>query len=103
VIRKVRAGMIAHGERAGVAVGLAVRSNPIVHGAAIPDGMLRAPAMIEIVQPLRVGFESVESERKDVTAGRHGIGLTENRISIRFVGRRIVEATNTRERAEIMI
>jgi hypothetical protein len=92
------------GERAGVAADRAVRPHPSIHRAAIPALVQRAPAMAQILQPLRAGTLRIEPIRQQVAVGMARIGLAENRRTIGQRHRRaIVEAAHTCERAEIMI
>ena len=65
--------------------------------------MLGTPAVIQIVKPLRVCFQGVEAERKNIAARGQRIGLAEDRTSVGLLRGGIVKAAHARQRAEIMI
>ena len=100
----VVAFVIAHAKRAFVAVGVAMRFEPVVHLAVVPGCMLRGPGVAGARDFLCVGLFRVEVKRQQISVGVVLIWLMEDGFAMaKFHGGGIVESTHSGERAEIVI
>jgi hypothetical protein len=108
VEREVVAGVVAHRQRSvPVAVDGQVLTDEAVHKAAVPVGVLRPPAVVDVVRALAV-VERVEVERVQVAAGEAArvAGLREHGQSVAVVQVqrvRVGKAGHAEVGAEVMV
>ena len=102
--RQVGARVVTHDVRAVLAVGLAVRRQPVVHLAAVPGVVLDLPGVRRRRDLLRVGRVRVQVERQHVAGRVLGVGLVEDGPAVgQLRGVRVTEPANAGQGAEVVV